>query len=130
MIKIPIATEKRKLLIFEDEDSMQTVLAEALISEKFQLEFVSKEAIGKTDVSDPELILLDHSSAPLSHVENYCEKIKAIFPGAPLIVLSAYPLTNFCNYTNHMDVFIAKPFDLNHLLTSVDSCLICRRVGV
>ncbi|MFN0257240.1 response regulator [Pedobacter ureilyticus] len=124
MIKIPIATEKRKLLIFEDEDSMQNVLAEALVSERFQLEFVSKEAIGKTDVSYPELILLDHFSAPLSHVENYCEKIKAFFPNTPLIVLSAYPLNSFCNYTSHMDLFIAKPFDLNHLLSSVESCLI------
>lgn len=124
MKKNPISTGKRKLLIFEDEDSMQAVLAEALISERFQLEFVSKEAIGKTNVSCPELILLDHSSAPLSHVENLCEKIKSFFPNTPLIVLSAYPLNNFCNYNNHMDLFIAKPFDLNYFLGSVDSCLI------
>lgn len=124
MTNIPIAADQRKLLIFEDENSMQTILAEVLISEKFQIEFVSKEAIGKTNVSNPSLILLDHSSAPLSHVENLCEKIKASFPNVPLIVLSAYPLNNFCNYANNMDLFIAKPFDLNHFLNSVESCLI------
>ena len=116
--------DKRKLLIFEDEDSMQAVLTEALISEKFQLEFVSKAAIGEINATYPDLILLDHSSAPLSHVENFCERIKAFFPDTPLIVLSAYPLNNFCNYASHMDLFIAKPFDLKHLLVSIDSCLL------
>ncbi|SOD14158.1 response regulator [Pedobacter xixiisoli] len=123
MTNIPIATEKRKLLIFEDEDSMQTILTEVLISDRFQVEFVSKEAIGETNSSEPELILLDHSTAPLSHAENLCEKIKSSFPTTPLIVLSAYPLNNFCNYANHMDLFIAKPFDLNHFLSSIESCL-------
>lgn len=125
MTNNPIAsTEKRRLLIFEDEDSMKTILTEVLFSDRFQLEFVSKEAIGKTNFVNPELILLDHSSAPLSHVENLCEKIKASYPLTPLIVLSAYPLNNFCNYANHMDLFIAKPFDLNHFLSCVDSCLV------
>ena len=125
MSNIPIANnDKRRLLIFEDEHSMQTILTEVFISEKFQLEFVSKEAIGKNNASNPQLILLDHTSAPLSHVENLCQKIKMFFPAIPLIVLSAYPLNNFCNYAKHMDLFIAKPFDLNYFLNSVESCLI------
>lgn len=125
MIGIPIAvTEKHRLLIFAGENSMQTILAEALMPEKFQLEFVSKGAVCNSDVFNPALILLDHSSAPLSNEENFCRKIKASFPNVPLIVLSAYPLNNLGSYNAYMDLFIAKPFDLNYFLNCIESYLI------
>lgn len=109
-------TEKRKLLIFEDEDSMQTILSAALKPEDFHLEFSRKSSIGYSHTFSPEIILLDHSSAPLTDEQNLCEKIKDFFPGIPLIVLSAYPLNKFDSYSDHMDLFIAKPFDLNYFV--------------
>lgn len=113
------AVEKRKILIFEDEDSMQTILSAALMPEKFHLKFVSKRSIGDLNRFDPEIILLDHSSAPLFTEQNLCEKIKEFFPSVPLIVISAYPLNNFGSYNDYMDLFIAKPFDLNHFLSCI-----------
>ncbi len=125
MTSIPVAINlKRKLLIFEEEDSMQTILSEAFLPEKFQVEFVSRNAIGICNFSKPELILLDYNSAPSQNGENLCERIKAIFPGTPLIVISAYPLNNLGSYNNHIDLFIAKPFDLNYFLNCIESCLL------
>lgn len=127
MINIPIATNlKRRLLIFEEEDSMQTILAEAFLPEKFQVEFVSRKAIGIYNFSKPELILLDYNAAPSLHGENFCKRVKTIFPNIPLIVISAYPLNNFGSYNNHMDLFIAKPFDLNYFLNCIETCLLER----
>lgn len=125
MIGIPIAiTEKKhKLLIFAGEDSMQTMLEEALIPEKFQLEFALEGSVCNLEAFNPKLILLDHSSAPLFNEENFCKKIKISFPNVPLIVLSAYPLNNLGSYNTHMDLFIAKPFDLNYFLNCIESYL-------
>lgn len=113
------ATEKRKILIFEDEDSMQTILSAALMPEEFHLKFVSKRSIGDLNTFHPAIILLDHSSAPLFNEQNLCEKIKDLFPDVPLIVISAYPLNNFKTYNEHIDLFIAKPFDLTHFLSCI-----------
>lgn len=113
------ATEKRKILIFEDENSMQTVLSAALIPEKFHLEFVSKNTIGMLNSFNPQMILLDHSSAPITDEQNLCEKIKDCFPNVPLIVISAYPLNKLGSYNNYMDLFIAKPFDLGYFMNCI-----------
>jgi DNA-binding response OmpR family regulator len=119
-----VINSKRRLLIFEEEGDMKIILSEVLMPEKFQLEFVSKDAMDEINHFEPELILLDHISAPQLKEENYCKKIKRSFPKTPLIVISAYPLNNFGSYNNHMDLFIAKPFDLNYFLKCVDSYLI------
>lgn len=125
MTGIPIVvTEKYKLLIFAGENSMQAILAEALISQKFQLEFASEDLTGYSNTFNPDLILLDHSSAPLCNEENLCQKIKVFFPAVPLVVLSAYPLNNLMSYNACIDLFIAKPFDLNYFLGCIESCLI------
>lgn len=119
-----ITTGKRRLLIFEDENSMQTILSEAFMPDKFDLEFVSKQTIGVDEFSRPELILLDYNSAPMPSGENLCKKIKTIFPRVPLVVISAYPLNNLGAYNTYMDIFIAKPFDLDYFLNCVESCLL------
>lgn len=116
-----VITEQCRLLIFEDEHSMQAILSEALLPNKFHLKFVSKDMIGNENSFNPELILLDHTSAPLLNDTNLCRKIKAIFPNIPLIVISAYPLNNMEDYRHYIDLFIAKPFDLNHFLHCMEN---------
>lgn len=116
--------EKRKLLIFEDEDSMQTILSAALLPEKYQLTFVSTETLDTPQFSNPDLVLLDHVLAPMPEHESLCQKIKLLYPSVPLIVISAYPLHKFGNCQQYIDLFIAKPFDLSYFLDGVESCFV------
>jgi len=116
--------EKRKLLIFEDEDSMQTILSAALLPEKYELTFVSTETLGELKVSNPDLVLLDHVLAPMPEQESLCRQIKSFYPSIPLIVISAYPLHKFGDCQKHIDLFIAKPFNLSCFLDGVESCFV------
>lgn len=117
-------SEKPKLLIFEDEDSMQTILTAALLPEKYELTFVSTEMLGKTKLLNPDLILLDQVVAPMPEQEDFCRQIKSLYPSVPLVVISAYPLNKFGNHQQYIDLFIAKPFDLSYFLNGIDSCLV------
>lgn len=120
MTNITIETaNKCELLIFEDEDSMQTILSAALMPEKFHLEFVSKNSIGSLGAFKPKIVLLDQAVPPVLSEENFCERIKTFYPNVPLIVISAYPLDKFGNYNRHIDLFIAKPFDLSYFLNCI-----------
>lgn len=124
MKEIAVAVkEKQKVLIFGEEDCMQNILSEVLISKKIQPLFASKETIGETHSLVPELILLDHTSAPLLDGDNLCAEIKMRFPTTPLIVLSAYPLSSFGCHDSHIDLFIPKPFDLGYFLNCVEGYL-------
>lgn len=116
--------EKRKLLIFEDEDSMQTILSVALLPEKYELTFVSTETLSKPPFLNPDLVLLDHVLTPMPDHESFCQKIKSFYPSIPLVVISAYPLHKFGDCQKHIDLFIAKPFDLSYFLDGVESCFV------
>jgi len=117
-------SEKRKLLIFEDEDSMQTILSAALLPEKYELTFVSTETLNKPQLLTPDLVLLDHVLAPMPEQNSLCLQIKMLYPAVPLVVISAYPLSKFGQCQQYIDLFIAKPFNLSCLLDGVESCFV------
>lgn len=116
---------KPNVLIIEEDRNMEMILKAALLPEKFQLRFLTKETMGLLENDFvPQLIVFDHSSAILFARENFCEQIKEKFPDTPLMVLSAYPDSQLARYPKCMDFFIAKPFDLNYFLSGIEHCLL------
>ena len=109
------------ILVAEDEDSIATMLRDALEDEGYQVVLArdGREALDKLHTSRPALVITD-LMMPYVDGLGLCRAIQAdpVYRAIPVIVMSAIgqPLaTEGCQYA----AFLKKPFDLQLVLDTI-----------
>ncbi len=111
----------------DDDEAILEMAKEALNYENFHVKTIntSKNAIHEILEYKPDVILLDYLVGEINGGE-ICHQIKVnpLTKHTPVIIMSGFPrvFESLGNYG--CDFFISKPFDLYHLLKTIDACLV------
>lgn len=116
----------QRILIVEDDHDVLCLLRDVLEQEGYEVTALNytESIIKSVKQYNPDLVMLDFLLAGINGGE-LCHEIKVHQETAwlPVIMLSAFPrvLDSLGNYGS--DVFIAKPFDIAHVIQKVKDCL-------
>jgi DNA-binding response OmpR family regulator len=117
-------TEKRKILVLDDDRYILDILDEALTYEEFEVKTALdiKSFFSLMTEYQPNLVLIDYLLHGINGGE-VCHQIKSEegTSEVPVILMSAYPRVFESLGTYGCDEFIAKPFDLYTLIDRVKS---------
>ena len=117
---------KKNILVIEDDEDTLVLLEEMLRYSDFEAKGIreTRDILKVIDEVKPDLLLTDYILRGINGGE-LCHQVKTNPKTAhlPVVLMSAYPrvLESLGNYG--CDVFITKPFDMNHLITSINDCL-------
>lgn len=116
-------TDKRKILVVDDEDALRTVLSSELVSEGYEVGGAADgdEAINELQKKTYDLVLLDIKMPRMNGFE-VLKFIKDKHPKTKVIML-----TGFADLKNAIESkklgaedFVSKPYDLVDLLTTIE----------
>ncbi len=119
-------TDKRKILVVDDEDALRTVLSSELVSEGYEVAAAGDgdEAINELQKKAFDLVLLDIKMPRMNGFE-VLKFIKDKHPTTKVIML-----TGFADLKNAIESkklgaedFVSKPYDLVDLLTTIERVL-------
>lgn len=119
-------TDKRKILVVDDEDALRTVLSSELVSEGYEVVAAGDgdEAINELQKKVFDLVLLDIKMPRMNGFE-VLKFIKDKHPTTKVIML-----TGFADLKNAIESkklgaedFVSKPYDLVDLLTTIERVL-------
>ncbi len=119
-------SEKRKILVVDDEDALRTVLSGELVSEGYEVRTAADgdEAISNIQKESFDLVLLDIKMPRMNGFE-VLKFIKEKFPRTRVVML-----TGFADLKNAIESkklgaedFVSKPYDLVDLLTTIERVL-------
>lgn len=122
-------TEPGRILVVEDDESLREALLEVLADEGHEVRTAAHgaealETLATPDSWEPELLVLD-LMMPIMDAFEFREhqRQRAIAPGARLLVLSAARDLDGAAERLGADAYLAKPFGLDEMLTTVDRLL-------
>ncbi|MDH4071216.1 MAG: response regulator [Ignavibacteria bacterium] len=119
-------SEKKRLLVVDDEDALRTVLCSELKSEGFAVQDASDgdEAIDILERDEFDLVLLD-IKMPKVNGFDVLKHVKEKHPSTKVVML-----TGFADLKNAIESkklgaedFVSKPYDLVDLLTTIERVL-------
>jgi len=117
----------KKIMIIDNDNDVLDIMQEALTYEGFEVAVASKveNITSVLEQEKPDVILIDYILDGINGGE-ICHQIKAN-PATcclPVVIISAYPKVLLSLGTYGCDKFIAKPFDLNNLTSSINELLV------
>ena len=119
-------SDKNRLLVVDDEESLRTVLCSELVSEGFKVQNAGDgdEAIAILDKEEFDLVLLD-IKMPRVNGFDVLKHVKERHPATKVVML-----TGFADLKNAIESkklgaedFVSKPYDLVDLLTTIERVL-------
>ncbi|MGY3211418.1 response regulator transcription factor [Mucilaginibacter sp. HD30] len=115
-----------KILVIDNDPAILDIMQEALGYEGFEVTVVeeTQDICKLVKAIDPQLVVIDYMLNGINGGE-LCHQIKS-FPETdklPVILFSAYPRVFNSLGTYGCDAFIAKPFDLSHLIDQVQALI-------
>lgn len=116
-----------KVLIIDDDKDLLEVTKALLIKRGFAVETGNSREISleKARSFNPQIIILDVFLSGVDGLE-ICKQLKSsiITSHIPILIFSAYPqIAGSAIYEYGADGFIAKPFEVNELITKMHSVL-------
>lgn len=116
-----------RILVVDDDKDLLEVTKALLMRKGFEVEVVStsEDALQMINEFDPQVILLDVFLSGIDGLD-VCKQIKAMpqTRDIPVLIFSAYPrIAESVIYEYGADDFIAKPFEVNELISKVHSVL-------
>ncbi len=116
-----------KILVIDDDTDLLDVTNALLTRKGFEVEINSnwEDALKKIDTFEPQLILLDVFLNGIDGL-NICRKLKTMphTKHIPVLIFSSYPqVAERVIYEYGADDFIAKPFEVNDLVSKMHSIL-------
>jgi DNA-binding response OmpR family regulator len=118
---------KNKILVVDDNKFILDLISYVLDNEGYNVEVSSKAEglLSKIEASHPSLIILD-ASLPDGDGRELCRQIKETqaINKIPVVMCSGHPDINDCiHQQGPPDGVLRKPFDMNQLLSMVESKL-------
>ncbi len=122
-----LPTPKAPILLTDDEEAIRMVTARALQTKGFEVIQAgsAEEALKELDKSHSFQLLITDMVMPQMNGEELIAKAKKILPNLPCLLMSGYS-DSFEKHTDKAEkpfYFIAKPFALSDLLTTVKEIL-------
>lgn len=116
----------KRILILDDNQDILEIVEEALKYEQFEVHGTTRadDIIPLINKIKPNLVLLDYRVSGTNGGE-VCKRIKAspVFGNTPVIIFSAYINSSRELFNYGCDAVINKPFDLDELITKVNSLI-------
>jgi len=111
---------KKKIYILEDNDDLRQLFAYILEDEHYEVQTFSNIALFNQNLNIPHLYLLD-IMLPDGDGLDVCNRIKADSKtsSVPVIMMSAHKDIREVKEKCPGVTFIAKPFDIDHLIKSI-----------
>jgi CheY-like chemotaxis protein len=116
-----------KILVIDDDKDLLDITRTLLVKEGFQVETNASwdDALQKIEAFQPQLILLDVFLNGIDGLD-ICRQLKSMphTKHIPVMIFSGYPrVAESVIYEYGADDFIAKPFEVNDLITKMHSVL-------
>jgi DNA-binding response OmpR family regulator len=117
----------KKILILDDSEDILEVMKDVLEMEGYEIEILNYTAdICKSVITfNADLVILDYILFGINGGE-LCHMLKTnpLTAHIPVVMVSAYPrvLESLGNYGS--DAFVAKPFSLTDIVSTVKACLL------
>ncbi|WP_461790984.1 response regulator [Pedobacter sp.] len=113
-----------KVLVIESDVDLRHILSELFDLEGYEFKIYEKsvDIVNLVSTYQPDVVLLDYR-LPLVNGGELCDRLKhdRKTNGIPVIIYSASPASALPKLSIDYDAFIAKPFDLNELLSSIEN---------
>ena len=118
----------KKILIVDDQNDTLDLLKEIFEDEGYEVTALpyTEDIIRSITQYQPDLVMLDFLLAGINGGE-LCHQLKtnSLSAHIPVIMLSGYPrVLESLGTTYGADVFIAKPFSLEDIVSNVNDCLL------
>lgn len=115
-------TEKRKVLIIDDDADICDIMHEVLHYEGFEVKLLlgADRLFEEIAAFKPQVIILDYIMKGITGGE-VCSELKKrrSTSSLPIILMSAYPRVSRSTVNCGFETFIAKPFDLEEIVRAV-----------
>ena len=119
-------SQKRKLLVVEDETSISVLLKQNLEFEGYEVQVCEdgKSGYECAKTEDPDLVILDLMLPEMSGIE-VCKRLREEENPVPIIMLTAKSeqVDKIRGFRYGADDYITKPFDIMELVARVDAIL-------
>ena len=119
----PSKEKKRKVLIVDDNRDLCEMLKDVLEMENFKVDFAlnGAQAVQLMRAMKFDVVLLDIKMPGMDGIQTY-EKLKALAPNVPVIMITAYAVEELIKEAMNLGAFAAlkKPFDFEELLETID----------
>ena len=125
-------TAPGRILVVEDDEMLRLALLEVLDDEGHEARAAAHgaEALEILDEWEPEVLVLDLMMPVMDAFEfREHQRRQGAAPGARILVLSAARDLDGAAHRLDADAYLAKPFGLDEMLTTVDRLLDDRRAG-
>ena len=115
-----MAEQPRKILVVDDEDSIQLLYREELEDEGYEVISVmnGEDALKEFNENPPDLVVLDINMPGIDGIE-VLRQMKQAKPGIPVILSSAYPEYKQDLASWASDDYIVKSFNMDELKASI-----------
>ncbi len=115
-----------KILVIDDDKDLLEITQTLLVKQGFEVETNASwdDALQKIETFQPQLILLDVFLNGIDGLD-ICKQLKSMphTKHIPVMIFSGYPNVAESIYEYGADDFIAKPFEVNDLITKMHSVL-------
>ncbi|MEJ7675465.1 MAG: response regulator [Chitinophagaceae bacterium] len=116
-----------KILVIDDDKDLLDITQTLLVKQGFEVETNANwdDALQKIETFQPQLILLDVFLNGIDGLD-ICKQLKSMphTKHIPVMIFSGYPrVAESVIYEYGADDFIAKPFEVNDLITKMHSVL-------
>ncbi len=114
--------EDRHIMIVEDEKALQTILCN-LFERMGNKVFITEngiEALEEFKKNNYDIVITDYDVAGITGIE-LSARVKEINENTHTILLSGWSMGNLKGYSSFIDLFMAKPFNIDDLIRGIAS---------
>lgn len=116
----------KKIMIVDDDEKVTTMLKRFLSSKGYQITATneSSQAVQTANEASPDLFILDIMMPPPDGF-TLCKMLRTDpkFSRTPILIITAFEISNSKAATVGADGYLAKPFDLDELASKLDELL-------
>ena len=109
-----------KIMIVEDEKALQVILGNLFerMGNRVYITDNGSEAFEEFKRKNYHIVITDYDVAGMNGIE-LAARVKEISEDTGVVLLSGWTMGEFKRYSNFIDIFIAKPFNIEDLIKNI-----------